>query len=61
VVCLASSSEQFLFDFNIPVLTVSSYNFEIDGFIQKKDGFRNGWLSKYFCKLEFKFKKQSLA
>lgn len=50
----ASYSERFLFDFNIPVLTVSSYNFEIDGFIQKKDGFRDGWLSKYFCKVEFK-------
>jgi hypothetical protein len=35
-------------------LTVSSYNFEIDGFIQKKDGFRDGWLSKYLCKVGFK-------
>lgn len=48
-----SSSEQFLFDFNIPVLTDNSYNFKIDGLIQQKDGFRDGWLSKFFCKVDF--------
>lgn len=37
-------SEQFLFDFKLPVLTEFN-EFGIDGFIQKRDGFRNGWLS----------------
>ncbi|MCK5460921.1 hypothetical protein KAI58_02960 [Candidatus Gracilibacteria bacterium] len=49
-----SSSEQFLFDFKIPVLIDVQYDFKIDGFIQKKEGFRDGWISKILWKIEFK-------
>ncbi|MHB8279988.1 MAG: nucleotide-binding domain-containing protein [Candidatus Humimicrobiaceae bacterium] len=40
-----SETEQFLYDYNLPILTESN-RFRIDGFIQKKDGFRDGWLSE---------------
>ena len=49
----ASSSEQFLFDFSIPVLTDNSYSFTIDGFVQSKQGYRDGWLSKILEKIAF--------
>ena len=39
-----SDEEQFLFDFNIPTLSEPN-RLKIDGFILKKDGFRDGWLS----------------
>ena len=42
----AGDSEQFLFDFKIPVLLDEQLNFKIDGWILKKEGFRDGWLSK---------------
>lgn len=48
----ASNTEQFLFDFKIPVLTDEQYNFNIDGYVKKKDGFRNGWISKLLWKIE---------
>ena len=43
-------SEEFLFDKNIPIF-IENYNFQIDGFIQKKDGFRHGWLSELANKI----------
>lgn len=41
-----SSSEKYLFDseFRIPVF-IEDHSFRIDGFIQPKPGFRDGWLS----------------
>lgn len=51
-----SDSEQFLFDFKIPVLTNKKYDFKIDGFIQKKDGFRHGWIGKILWNIEFERK-----
>lgn len=39
------SSEKYLFDKKIPVLTDSSYNFKIDGFVKPLSGFSSGWLS----------------
>jgi len=50
----ASDTEQFLFDSKIPVLIDEQYNFKIDGFIQKKDGYRDGWISKILWSIEFK-------
>lgn len=49
-----SNTEEFLFDSKIPVLTDEQYDFKIDGFIQKKDGYRDGWISKIFWSIEFK-------
>jgi len=49
-----ADTEQFLFDSKIPVLTDEQYSFKIDGFIQKKDGFRHGWISKILWNIEFK-------
>ena len=39
------NSEKFLFDHHIPILTENT-KFVIDGFIEKKDGFRDGWISR---------------
>lgn len=41
-----NESEEFLFDANIPTLIDESLNFKIDGFIKKKHGYRDGFLSK---------------
>ena len=42
-----STKEKYLFDseFRVPIF-VEDHTFKIDGFIQKKDGFRDGWLSE---------------
>jgi len=42
----ASNSEQFLFDFNIPVLLDGNYSIEILGEVQERDGFRKSILNK---------------
>ncbi|HRN69971.1 MAG TPA: hypothetical protein PLS49_02190, partial [Candidatus Woesebacteria bacterium] len=41
------TKEKYLFDseFRVPIF-VEDHTFRIDGFIQKKDGFRDGWLSE---------------
>jgi hypothetical protein len=36
-----SESEQFLFDYKLPIL-IESNGFKIGGFIQKRAGFRDG-------------------
>jgi hypothetical protein len=35
-----SESEQYLFDFKIPILTDKNFYFEIEGFLKRKDGYR---------------------
>lgn len=39
-----SDTEQFLFDLNIPTLTDSQFELQVDGRVDKKDGFRGGYL-----------------
>lgn len=57
-----SSSEQYLFDFNIPILTEDEYSFEIVGELRQRDrGFRKTFLSKLGLitidrKIDFKIK-----
>jgi hypothetical protein len=40
----ASSTEAYLFDYNIPVFTEEELTFNIDGKVLPKDGFRGEWL-----------------
>ena len=47
-----SKDEQFLFDFKIPILIDNKLDFKIDGFVLKKDGFRNGYISQIDWKVE---------
>lgn len=39
-------AEEFLFDKRIPVLIDPSYNFKIDGFVKKLDGYTSGYITK---------------
>ncbi len=47
----AGNDEKFLFGLFIPVLIDDDLQFRIDGFIQKKEGFRDGWLSQVHNKI----------
>ncbi len=48
-----SSTEAYLFDSYIPVLTEPQHTFKINGWVRKKPGFRHGWLSQIPWKLEY--------
>lgn len=47
-----SSTEAYLFDSFIPMLTDGISKLRIDGWLRKKNGFREGWLSEIDWKIE---------